>query len=412
MLDLMEPFHNFLVDGIDAFAEATWAFIKGAFSAGAMTEEWWATVVGGEITINVGDESTTTDHPGMLNVVALAMIPLLVSLVALQVIVSVLRSSTAGLLRALAVGVFAIPSIYVLAGMTWLILAGFDDLTQGILSVGTDGNEDAVSDVVALFGMTVNSQTGEIMLDENYQYWEMMHDDENLGKIILSWVVAGVLFLCGLGLALMMIFRTVVIIVLVIFMPVAIYGLASEAAKAMFSRWASLVVALIISKPAAAVIVKTGLTMASVGDDWIQLVSGIVLLLIAALAPILTLAFISFMTGGSSDSLERAAIGAGMSGYAAAGSARRAATGGARTAGRAAKSVGRTGANVVRSSSSGGGRKRSQTPSSPGQQSGPGKGPGGGGQSGRHSSGDQRSRQSNQQANESSDRASHRGDES
>src|SRR5690625_7814229 len=74
MLDMMEPFHNFLVDGIDAFAEATWAFIKGAFSAGAMTEEWWATVVGGEITINIGDESTTTDHPGMLNVVALAMI--------------------------------------------------------------------------------------------------------------------------------------------------------------------------------------------------------------------------------------------------------------------------------------------------------------------------------------------------
>src|SRR5699024_3969165 len=121
-------------------------------------------------------------------------------------------------------------------------------------------------------------------------------------------------------------------------------------------------------------------------------VSGIVLLLIAALASILTLAFISFMTGGSSDSLERAAIGAGMSGYAAAGSARRAATGGARTGSRAAKSVGRTGAKVVRSSSRGGGRSRSQTLTSPGRQSG------------RHSSG--------QQLGDSSERSSRRGDQS
>src|SRR5699024_7272012 len=234
MLDMMEPFHNFLVDGIDAFAEATWAFIKGAFSAGAMTEEWWATVVGGEITINIGHRSTTTAHPGLLTMAARAMIPLLVILVPVQVIVSVLRTSTAGLLRALAVGVFAIPPIYVLAGMTWLILAGVDDLTQHILSVGTDGTAGAVSGVVALFGMPVSSDTDGIVLDENYQYWEMMHNDENVGKIIVSWVVAGVLFLCGLGLALMMIFRTVAIIVLVIFMPVAIYGLASEAAKAMF----------------------------------------------------------------------------------------------------------------------------------------------------------------------------------
>src|SRR5699024_12875797 len=104
-----------------------------------------------------------------------------------------------------------------------------------------------------------------------------------------------------------------------------------------------------------------GRAMAELGDDWIQLGPGFVLWLIAALAPILTLAFISFMTGGSSDSLERAAIGAGMSGYAAAGSARRAATGGARTGRRAAKSVGRTGAEVVGSSSRGWGRSRSQT---------------------------------------------------
>lgn len=352
--DLMEPFQNFLVDGIMAFAAAAWAFIKGAFAAGAMSEEWWAAVVGGTVTINVGSDTSVVDHPGMLNVVALAMIPLLLILVAVQVVHSLIRSSTAGLIRALAVAVFAIPTIYVLAGITWLVLAGVDDLTQGILSIGSDGDEDAVADIVALFGMTVNPQTDEIMLDENYEYWGMMADDDSPGKVILSWVIAGVLFLCGLALSIIMLFRTVAIIVLVIFMPVAVYGQAAEAAKAMFTRWASLVIALIISKPAAAVILKTGLTLASLGDSWVQLVAGIVLILVAALAPILTLVLISFITSGSSESLERAGLAAGMAGMGAAGGARRAASGGMRTAGRVGRGAGRAGSTIGRSTTGGG----------------------------------------------------------
>src|SRR5699024_12275690 len=83
------------------------------------------------------------------------------------------------------------------------------------------------------------------------------------------------------------------------------------------------------------------------------------------------------------------------------GSARGQATRRARNGSSAEKSVGRTGAKVVRSSSRGGGRSRSQTLTSPGRQSGPGRGSGGGNQSGRHSSG--------QQLSESSERSSRRG---
>lgn len=341
--DLMGPFHNFLKDGVLAFAEATWEFVKGAFGAGAMTQEWWAAVVGGQLTVVVGTESTVVDHPGMLNVVTLAMVPLLLILVAIQVVFSLVRGSTAGLLRALAVAVFAVPSIYVLAGLVWLVLAGVDDLTQGILEVGSDGDEDAVGDIVALFGMTVDSATGAVMLDTNYEHWAIMDDEGAMGKTILSFIIAGILFLCGLLLVLMMIFRLVAIIVLVIFMPVAIYGLAAEAAKAMTSRWLSLVVALIIAKPAAAVIIKTGLTLASVGSSWVQLVAGVVLVLVAALAPILTLTFIAFMTGGASDSMERAAIAGAVTTVGTAASAQRATGGALRTTSRAAGAISRAG---------------------------------------------------------------------
>lgn len=360
--DLMEPFQNFLVDGIEAFAKATWEFIKGAFSAGEMNQEWWAAVVGGEITVTTGADSVTTQHPGMLNVVVLAMVPLLIILVTIQVVYSLIRGSTAGLLRAAAVGVFAIPTVYALTGIVWLILGGVDALTQGILAVGSDDTEHATADILALFGMAVDSTSGEVLLDENYEYWQIMNDDAS-GKAILSWIIAAVLLLCGFALMLMMIFRLVAVIVMVIFMPIAVYGLAAEAAKAMFTRWTSLVVALIISKPAAAVIVKTGLTLGAVGNHWVQLVAGIVLVLVAALMPLLSLAFIAFITSGSSDSMERAAIAGAMTTSRMTGSARRATTGAARS-----------GRQMMGGPSLRNGRKNGGGPGSSGPNS-PGRGP-------------------------------------
>src|SRR5699024_397902 len=77
------------------------------------------------------------------------------------------------------------------------------------------------------------------------------------------------------------------------------------------SRWVSLVVALIMAKPLAAVTVMFGMSLGAVGDSWVQLVAGMIVIAVAAAMPLGLLLLISFATGGSSDALERGGRDAG-----------------------------------------------------------------------------------------------------
>src|SRR5699024_3964926 len=122
---------------------------------------------------------------------------------------------------------------------------------------------------------------------------------------LIPWIVMIVIWLLCLVLMGMMLFRTVVIMLLTVFMPLAVFSLALEGAKAIFSRWVSLVVALIMAKPLAAVTVMFGMSLGAVGDSWVQLVAGMIVIAVAAAMPLGLLLLISFATGGSSDALER-----------------------------------------------------------------------------------------------------------
>ena len=80
-----KDFEEFLRGSILGLAKAAAGLIEQAFSVGALTPEWWVTVVGGQVTTTVaGGESTVIDHPGMLNIIVVAMIPLLMIFVAVQ----------------------------------------------------------------------------------------------------------------------------------------------------------------------------------------------------------------------------------------------------------------------------------------------------------------------------------------
>ncbi|MFC4372449.1 hypothetical protein ACFOZ2_16505, partial [Citricoccus nitrophenolicus] len=112
-------------------------------------------------------------------------------------------------------------------------------------------------------------------------------------------------------LMLMMIFRLAVIVLLTVMMPAAVFSLSLEPAKAVFTRWLSVVFALVLAKPAAALVVKIGMVAASIGTDWVQLAAGIVLIVMGAAMPVLMLTMVSFLTGGASDSMERSAVSSG-----------------------------------------------------------------------------------------------------
>ncbi|MGM7670249.1 hypothetical protein [Microbacterium sp. A93] len=312
-MNLLEPMQAFLRDGILAFATAAWAFIRDSFSAGSMTSEWWMTIVGGTVVVNVdGQAATTIEHPGMLNVMVLAMIPFLMIFVAVQVIWSLFRSSTAGVIRALTVAVVSVPAVYVVAGLMFVVLGAVDQMSLWILQVGeTGGDEAALGAILHLFGLTYDPANGEVLMDENYAQWQMATNNENPGMAILPFIIGIIIVLVCLLLMLMMIFRLVVIVVLTAMMPAAVFSLSLEPAKAVFSRWLSVVFALILAKPAAALVVKIGMISASIGSDWVQLAAGLVLIVMGAAMPILMLTMVSFMTGGASDSMERAAASSG-----------------------------------------------------------------------------------------------------
>lgn len=380
-----ESIRAVLSQSIQAFADASWEFLKASFSAGSFTgpaQDWWIAIIGGEVDVYAdGTFQHTMEYPGMLNVMVIAMLPILLIFVAFQVMMSVFRSSTMGMVRAFAMAMLAVPLTYVLGGLIFMLLIGTDRVSQWILEVGTEetsGDDVGVSAIFSLFGMTFdpngNDGEGGVLIDANSAIWGKAGLEEQPGQAILPWIVAGILTVICAILVMMMLGRTVAILALTTFAPVAVFALAADAAGSIFKKWASIIGGLLLAKPVAASIVKLGITFASIGEDWIQLMAGVVLIIIAAAMPLLMLALVSFMTPESSRALEGAAVGSAMAGQrrltSAAGRGGRSIVRGAGKAGKAVGgAVGRRGGGPggARGSGGPGGRPgRWGAPGSPG----------------------------------------------
>lgn len=329
-----ESIQQLLYGSILGFAESAWAFMLSAFSVGELDSSWWVPVIGGTITTEVdGGETSVVEHPGMLNVMVRAMLPVLAIFVTLQIILSAARSSSAGFLRALGTAVFSVPATYALAGVMYLIISAVDRLTIWVLEAGAgsgDSQEVVMSALLNLFGLTYNPENDEVLLDENYEQWAMAANESEPGQVILPWIAMVIIWVLCLVMMGMMIFRTVVLMLMAVFLPIATFSMALEGAKAIFSKWLSMVVALIIAKPLAAAVVMTGMSLGATQDDWEKMVAGMIVVAVAAAAPIVLLGIIAFATGGASDQVERSAVSGGQS-------AMRAGRGAARSAARPAK---------------------------------------------------------------------------
>lgn len=316
MFDWGEDFQQLLHDGIRGFAEASWGFIQDAFAASNLDDHWWASVVGGDIeTVVNGEVVSTISHPGMLNVVVVALIPLLIIFVVLQVIMSMIRGSVAGLMRAMAMAVFALPATYIVTGLIWLIITGLDDVSLWILQTGTEnGSDEAMAGLLALFGMTWDATTQEVLLDENYMQWQWAVQDGEVGRSLVSFVLGLIIWLACLLLILMMVFRLIAILILTVFMPAAMFAVSFEGSKAIFSRWTGVMLGLALAKPMAAVVIKLGLVLSSLGGNWIESAIGIVIIVVAAAMPLVLAPLFAAVTGGGSTSVDQAGAGMGRSG--------------------------------------------------------------------------------------------------
>lgn len=332
---------------IEAFAITSWEFLKGSFEVGAFTDggdgqDWWVSVMGGTVSIyQDGVLQTTITHPGMLNVMVVAMIPILIIFIAVQIGLSLFKASTAGMLRAFATSVLAIPLTYVTAGLIFLGLRGTDALAIWILEIGEDntsGDDVGIGAILRLFGLWVdpdkNDGAGGVAVDAASEIWAMGQEGQP-GMIVGPFIVAIIMLLACLVLMLMMLFRTVITLVMAAFTPVAIFSLSTDAAKGIAAKWGGMVVALLLAKPVAAMVVKMGVSMMSMSSDFIQMAAGICLVIIAAAMPILMLSIISFITPDVSHSMEHAA--GGMAARSVGGGARKASRGIQRLGGSAMK---------------------------------------------------------------------------
>ena len=344
MAEWGESLQGLLAQSIESFADACYELLTASFSAGSFTpgtgvQDWWVAVIGGTLEISVdGELQQTIEYPGMLNVMVMAMIPVLIIFVSIQVILSVIRASTAGMLRAFGSAVLAVPATYLLGGIVFLALEATDIVAEWVLDAGGgEGDAAGMNGIYMLLGMSydpeANNGEGGAILDANFEVWQQATVNDEAGRMVLPWVILAILTILSVCLMGMMIFRTVVVLVATMFAPVAVFSLSLEAAKGIFAKWVSFIVALLLAKPIAAGIVMFGLSMTGLSNSWVQLVAGAILIIIAAAMPLLMLAIVSFMIPDSSASMERTALAGGSS-------VSRTVSGGARRVSRVATGVG------------------------------------------------------------------------
>src|SRR5699024_12591127 len=86
---------------------------------------------------------------------------------AIQCIISLFRSSTAGLIRGFGVAVFSIPTGYIMTGLVWTVVQGVDQLTRGILNIGVEGDEGSpgVAGVASMSGAVCGRESVSVALD-------------------------------------------------------------------------------------------------------------------------------------------------------------------------------------------------------------------------------------------------------
>lgn len=307
-----EDIQSFFAQGIAGMAAYAWQTLAGAFSSTDMNASWWVTVVGGTVRTHVGGQTTEVVHPGMLNLLVQVMAPVLVILAVVQVVISLFRQSTLGLIRAVAAAVYAIPLTYVVAGIMYVLITVADNITVMILNAGNGGENEAVASIMGLFGLSWDPGTKKILMDENYQQWAMAKDQGNPGAIMLPALMVLVVLVMAFILTGFMVFRLMSLIVLSSLTPVAVMSQPLGAAKGLMSGFATTSLALLLSKPLAGLILKIGMLVSTTSTSQWQFVAGLIAMGMAAVMPLASMKFASFITG-SGEGIIGAGAGLGQS---------------------------------------------------------------------------------------------------
>ena len=237
---------------------------------------------------SVFDTTTLVDlsdpgYIGVYNVLFGVAVFIMLIFFCLQLITGLIRRDPTALSRAALGLAKAVLGSFVAISITGLLLEVTDQLTIGIVQA-TGNTMEGMGDRIALLAA---------------------------GLVGINIAAPGVgaiitIFLAGLAISaaaivwFSLLIRKALLLVAIVFAPIALSGASWDATKGWFTKWAAFVIALIASKLVLVVIFLVAVTqvsapidldLASIADP----IAGIVLMLIAAFAPYMAYKFISFV---------------------------------------------------------------------------------------------------------------------
>ena len=267
---------------------------QGAATLIAAPFDWLAQAMGGaaawlfEAVWAVFDTTTLVDvtdegYVGVYNILFGVAVFMVLIFFCLKLITGLIRRDPTALSRAALGAAKSILGSFVAIGLTGLLLEITDQLAVGIVQA-TGNTMESIGDRITLLAA---------------------------GFAGINIVAPGVgaivtIFLAGLAISaaaivwFSLLIRKALLLVAIVFAPIALAGFSWDATKGWFGKWATFVIALILSKLVLVVIFLVAITqvsapieldLASISDP----IAGVVLMFIAAFAPYMTYKFVTFI---------------------------------------------------------------------------------------------------------------------
>ncbi|SJN11175.1 putative ATP-binding protein [Leucobacter sp. 7(1)] len=267
---------------------------QGAATLIAAPFDWLAQAMGGaaawlfEAVWAVFDTTTLVDvsgpgYVGVYNILFGVAVFVVLIFFCLQLITGLIHRDPTALTRAALGAAKSILGSFVAIGLTGLLLEITDQLAVGIVQA-TGNTMESIGDRITVLaagfaGINIAAP--------------------GVGAIVT-------IFLAGLAISaaaivwFSLLIRKALLLVAIVFAPIALAGFSWDATKGWFGKWATFVIALILSKLVLVVIFLVAITqvsapieldLASISDP----IAGVVLMFIAAFAPYMTYKFVTFI---------------------------------------------------------------------------------------------------------------------
>lgn len=271
----------------DAVGEGTASLIAAPFDwlgqAMAGAAAWLFEAVWAVFDTTTLVDVTSAEYVGVYNVLFGAAVFIMLVFFCLQLITGLIHRDPTALSRAALGLAKSVLGSFLVITLTALLLEVTDQLAVGIVQATGNTMEDMGTQIGLLAaGLAIINITAP-----------------GVGAIIT-------IFLAGLAISaaaivwFSLLIRKALLLVAIVFGPVALAGATWDATKGWFAKWATFVIALIFSKLVLVVIflVAIGQVSAPIEADLASIsdpIAGVVLMFIAAFAPYITYKFLSFV---------------------------------------------------------------------------------------------------------------------